>query len=381
MLALYAAEKLQLPADGIRSFLRTLLTERPAPDQLPAAKRTAGSTFFQTSRCILSSYDVLVGASLIRHPSKRSTLATNLDIAGSYRILFAVDPMPGLSIPHAPPLLGDDAHLTHSEDSQAHFCRPCNREFGEAGFHQHILTSPMHLRTCCKPCRRNFCSEKDRYMHWGTADAHKYTYDLWCNKNFENAESFLNHQRQSPQKHQVCKLCDIDFGPYELDLKKHLEEDGAHKDAYNRVGQIPLDGVKSFEHHQRDKPTKHPICLLCNSNHPSPCHLTHNTLEEFGFLNSLGNETHLPASEPSKLNTSNAPRIISEVAEDIFDDPQARSTMAGYTGDTSDLFLRSPESPNNLALNEVMKRRKHSKSSYCKICKVDFGTRSLLKEV
>ena len=291
--------------------------------------------------------------------------------------------MPGLShIPHAPSPLGEDAHLTHPAESQARFCcRPCNREFGQEAFHQHILTSPMHLRTCCRPCRRNFCSEKDRFMHWGTAEAHRYTYDLWCNKNFENAESFLRHQGQCPQKHQVCKPCNIDFGPYELDLKKHLEEDGAHKDLYNRVCQIPLDGVKSFEHQQRDKSTKHPICLLCNSNHPSPCHLAHNTLEQFGFLSSLGNETHLLASEPNTLNTSNGHRIISEVAEDIFENPQARSAIVEYPGDTRDHFRHGPESSNSLALNEVMKERQYKKNSYCRICKVDFGTKILQKEV
>lgn len=358
-------------------------TERPAPDQLPVAKRaTAGSTFFQASCCERFIYDVCKPRSYHQTPV-RQHLRLFLILLNYIVSCLQVDQMPGLShIAHAPSPLGEDAHLTHPAESQARFCcRPCNREFGQEAFHQHILTSPMHLRTCCRPCRRNFCSEKDRFMHWGTAEAHRYTYDLWCNKNFENAESFLHHQGQCPQKHQVCKPCNIDFGPYELDLKKHLEEDGAHKDAYNRVCQIPLDGVKSFEHHQRDKSTKHPICLLCNSNHPSPCHLADNTLEEFGFLSSLGNETHLPASEPNRLNTSNGHRIISEVAEDILENPQARSAIVEYPGDTRDHFLHRPESPNSLALNEVMKQREYKKNSYCRICKVDFGTKILLKEV
>lgn len=316
---------------------------------------------------------------LIRQLNK-STLASNPGIAKSSRILFAVDPMPGFShSPRAPPSLDEDAHLTHSKESQARFC--CNREFGENGFYQHILTSPMHFLTCCKPCRKDFCSQKDRCMHWANSRAHLYTYDIWCDKNYENADAFLNHQKQCPEIHQSCKLCNTDFGPYELDLKKHLEEDGAHKDSNNRVCQIPLDGAKSFEQDQRNKPTIPFLCLLCSSNGASPCHLAHNILGEFGILGSLGNETHLPASEPNKLDTSNAPRIISEVAEDIFDHHQARSATVEYTGDTPDLFLCGPESPNNLPLNEEMKRRQHSMDSYCRTCKVDFSTRSLLKEV
>lgn len=276
--------------------------------------------------------------------------------------------MPGIShIPHVPPPVGDDA------ESQARFCKPCNRKFEKEGnFNQHILSSPSHVRTCCKPCVRDFCSEKDRLMHWGTADAHRYTFDLWCNRNFNNPEAFLNHQRQCPKKHKVCKLCNIDFGPSERELKKHMAQDGPHKDAYS---------IKSFEHKPRDHPKKHPLCLLCNSNHPSPCRLAQNTLEEFRFLNSLENETQLPAGEPSSLNTSHGPRIISEVAEDIFDDPCARSAIGDYAEDNRDLFLHGPESPNNLALSEVTNGRQHSKKLYCKACKVDLGTISLLKEV
>lgn len=280
--------------------------------------------------------------------------------------------MPGLShIPHPPPL-GEDAHLTQSEESQTHFCKRCNRKFGENGFNQHILTSPMHVRTCCKPCVRDFSSERDRLMHWGTADAHRYTFDLWCNKNFENPEAFLNHQRQCPRKHNVCNLCHIDFGPCQSDLKKHMKEDGPHKDAYS---------IKSPEHDPRDKPKKQPISLLCKSNHPSTCHLAQNTSQQFRFLVSLENETQLPAGAPSSPSTSHVPRIISDVAEDIFDDPCAGSAMKDYAEDNSKLFLHGPESPNNLALNEVNNRRQHSKIWYCKTCKVDLGTLSLLKEV
>lgn len=275
--------------------------------------------------------------------------------------------MPKLShVPHAPPPLGEVAHLAHSEESQARFCRPCNREFGEEGFNQHILSSPMHLLTCCIPCKRDFGSEKDRLMHWGTADTHKYTYDPWCNKNFTSPEALLNHQRQCPQKHYVCNSCSIDFGPCELDLKKHMDKDGPHKDAYS---------MKFPEHKPRDKPKKFPICLLCNSNHPPPCHLAQNTLEEFS---SPENETQLSANEP---NTSNGPRIISEVTEEIFDDPYARSAMGDNAGVNRDLCLHGQESPNNLALNEVTKRRQHSRNRYCKTCKVDFGSKVLLKEV
>lgn len=300
----------------------------------------------------------------------KSMFTSILEIAQSYRILFTVNPMPGLS--HAPLPLGEVAHLTHAEESQARFCRPCNREFGVDGFEQHILTSPIHRTTYCIPCKRDFCSEKDRLRHWGTATAHTYTYDHWCNMNFDNPGAFLNHQKQSPQKHHACKLCYIDFGPCELDLKKHMEEDEPHKDVYS---------IKSFEHNPRDDPKQHPICLLCNSNHPSPCHLAQNTLEEFGFLNSPENETQLSAGEPSNPNTSNRPRIISEVAEDIFDDPYARSAMGDYVGDNRDLSLHGPDSPNNLDLNEGTKRRLHSKKWYCNTCKVYFGRKSLLKEV
>lgn len=276
--------------------------------------------------------------------------------------------MPGIShIPHAPPPLGDDA------ESQARFCKPCNRKFEkEGGFNQHILSSPTHLRTCCRPCVRDFCSEKDRLMHWGTADAHRYTFDLWCNRNFSNPEAFLNHQRQCPRKHHVCKLCNIDFGPSERNLKKHMEQDGPHKDAYS---------IKSFEHKPRDNPKKHPICLLCNSNHPSPCHLAQNTLEEFRFLLSLENETQLPAVEPSSPNTSHGPRIISKVEERIFGDPYARSATGDHAEDNRDLFLHCPESPNNLALSEVTNRRQQSKKLYCKPCKLYLDTITLLKEV
>lgn len=308
-----------------------------------------------------------------RHPVNRSPFTYFLEIAQSYRILFTVDPMPGLSHIPAPPPPGEDAHLTHSEESQARFCKPCDRMFEkEGGFNQHILSSPMHIKTCCKPCVRDFCSEKDRLMHWGTADAHRYTFDLWCNRNFSNPKAFLNHQRQCPKKHHVCKLCNIDFGPCELDLKKHMEEDGPHKDAYS---------IKPFEHNPRDNPEKHPVCLLCNSNHPSPCYLAQNTLEEFRFLISPENETQLLDGEPSCPNTSHGSRIISEVAEDIFDDPYAISALGDYAEDNRDLFLHGPESPNNLALNEVANRRQHSKNWYCKNCKVDFGSISLLKEV
>lgn len=297
--------------------------------------------------------------------------SSNLGIAKSSCILFAVDlfavdPMPGLShSPHAPSPLGEDACLT---ELKTHSCISCNRRFSKHGFYQHILSSPRHSLTCCKPCRKNFCSQKDRCRHWGTSPAHLYTYDIWCDKNYESAESFLNHQRQCPQKHHLCKLCNIDFGPYELDLKKHLEEDCAYKDPNNRVCQIPFESVVSFEHEQRNNPTKPFLCLLCSSNGASPCHLAHNILEGFGFPSSLGNETHLPADEPSKLNTSKTPQSISEVAEDISDDHQARSAIVKYTGNTGDLSLHDLESPNNLALDTVVKRHQYSKDSYPRAC-------------
>lgn len=274
--------------------------------------------------------------------------------------------MPGIShVPHPPRPMGDDA------ESQTRFCKPCNRMFEKVGgFNQHILSSPSHLRTCCKPCVRDFCSEKDRLMHWGTADAHRYTFDLWCNRNFDNPEAFLNHQRQCPKKHYVCKLCNIDFGPSARNLKKHIAQDGPHKDAYS---------IKSSEHKPRNNPTKHPICMICNSNHPSPCRLAQNTLEEFRFLISLENETQLPAGEPSSPNPSHSPRIISKVEEDTFDEPYSRSAMGDY--DNRDLFLHGPESPNNLTLNEVTNKRQHNKQLYCKACKLDLGTLTLLKEV
>lgn len=276
--------------------------------------------------------------------------------------------MPGIShIPHVPPPVGDDA------ESQARFCKPCNRKFEKEGnFNQHILSSPLHVRTCCRTCVRDFCSEKDRLMHWGTANAHKYTFDLWCNRNFDNPEAFLNHQRQCPKKHNVCNLCNTDFGPSGRDLENHMGQDGPHKDTHS---------IQSFEHEPRDHPKKHPICLLCNSNHPPPCHLAQNTLEEFRFLLPLENETQLPAGEPSSPNTSHGPRIISEVAEDISDDPYAKSAIGDYAEDNRDLFLHGPESPNNLALSEVTNGRQYSKKLYCKTCKVDLGTISLLKEV
>ena len=274
----------------------------------------------------------------------------------------------------APPPLGEDAHLTPSEEALGRFCRPCNREFGLAAYFQHILTSPKHHRTCCKPCRRNFPSEKDRLLHWGTANAHRYTYDLWCNKNFDNPEAFLNHQRQSPQKHQVCELCNLDFGPNELNLKKHMDEVSAHKDAYDRLCQIP---VESYD--QSGKPTEHPICLLCDSNHLLPCHLAH-TLEEFGFLNSLEHETDLSSGESSKAKSSNGPRSITEAADDVFDNPHAKSAIVEYTVDAPKLFLDGHQSPKNPTLNEVVERDQ-GKKWYCMTCKMDFGTKSLMKEV
>ncbi len=338
---------------------------------------------------------------------------------------------------HPPSSLNDSYLQTQAIKPRSMYCKPCNQEFTREGYTHHILTSSSHILTCCRPCNRNFASEADRLMHWWTADVHKYTFDCFCNTNFDDVEAFVRHQKQNPKRHHICKFCDIDFGPYE-DLRIHWETADAHKDTYDRVCRINFDSVESYKRHQRDKPTKHFICLPCNSNHHSlerlrdhwnttpehkwtydavckinftdpaarlchslkdppkhhmclTCQLAHNSVEELKS-HELEHDTYLPGCESSTPGSSiyhrrtsevgsNNHRRTSEVGEDILEDQQAEKVYTGSTSDNHHERGCGREYLTEQSMKEHFRTSDFHKGSYCRTCDLDFGTESCLNEV
>ena len=153
-------------------------------------------------------------------------------------------------------------HWTTDKKHKDLYCQRCDVHFKDTAAKKAHQVKESVKHNFCVPCSLEYRSRGELVDHWTFSVQHEKLYDSRCDIHFDSPIAKWGHQQATPGKHNLCELCRLDFHDKNA-LTTHWKTDEVHKGTYDDNCSRLFDSPMAMQKRIRETPNRHNLCKKC----------------------------------------------------------------------------------------------------------------------